>query len=147
MDLLTTSLKLWRKGRLPLLNGLLLGDGRCFAVKHNVPYSAVLNITPQDIIIDPDQDYSAIDIMAETVYNDNHIYCGEGSFGGDGFVIELSDINKIAWLFIHDNANPFVSMQILNGVLYIQNNCQITWRFNLANPLDMAVDLTTGINY
>lgn len=147
MDLLAISLELWHKGRLPLLNGFLLGDGRCFGVKHNVPYSAVLNIAPQSITIDPAKDYSAIDIMAETVYDGDHIYCGEGSFGGDGFVIALSDINKIAWLFIYDNANSFVSMQIRDGVLCIQNNCQITWRFNLANPLDMSIDLTTGLNY
>lgn len=138
---------MWEKDRLPILNGLLLADGSCFAVRHNVPEAAELDISPQTFNFDPDYDYSAVDTMAETPWDDGMIYCGEGSFGGDGFVIVLSGTGAIRWLFMHDSANPFVNMQIDDGTLYIQNNCLVTWRFNLNNPLEMSVDLTTGIDW
>lgn len=147
MDLVEITQKLWAREHLPILNGLLLADGRYFAVGHDVPESDVLTITPQILNVDPDYDYSAAVTLAETAWDNGMIYCGEGSFGGDGFVMVVSGNGDMRWLFMHEHANPFVNLQIENDMLYIQNNCLVTWRFSLKNPLDMSVDLTTGINW
>lgn len=146
-DLTAQTRKLWEQEKLPILNGILLSNGAYYAVSHNVPFTPEIKITPQNFKFDPDYDFSYAIILAETEYNGHKIYCGEGSFGGDGFVMVLDDVGAINWLFMHEQANPFVNMQVENHRLEIQNNCLVTWRFNLLNPLDMSMDLTTGIGY
>ena len=146
-DLTAQIQKLWEQGQLPILNGILLAEGTYYAVNHNVPETTEIDITAQNSKFDPEYDFSCINILVATEYNGHNIYCGDGSFGGDGFVIVLDGSGKISWLFMHEQANPFVNMQIDGHRLEIQNNCLVTWRFNLLNPLEMSVDLTTGIGY
>lgn len=139
--------KLWQQDKLPILNGILLASGAYYAVSHNVPESDEISVAPQNFKFNPNYDFSYANTMATINHNGYSIYCGEGSFGGDGFVVVLTDTGQISWVFMHETANPFVNMQINGNWLEIQNNCLVTWRFNLLNPLEIDIDLTTGIGY
>ena len=55
-------------------------------------------------------------------------FIGEGSYGGDGFILaECVSTNKMLWLISFDNANPFVKLSRYDTLLLAENNCGEEW--------------------
>jgi hypothetical protein len=50
------------------------------------------------------------------------LYCGESSYGGDGFIIITDKNNKIIWIMFHDKINPIKNIKIENNkIIGIKN--------------------------
>lgn len=80
---------------------------------------------------------SAITVLNTLQYNSFAFSCGEGSFGGDGFVLATYN-NSFAWLFFHEYANPIETLAIKNHTLYCKNNLDIEF----AIPVDKPQEIT-----
>ncbi|MBR1751138.1 MAG: hypothetical protein IJ740_09715 [Ruminococcus sp.] len=59
-------------------------------------------------------------------------YSGETSWGGDGFILcEYKDNKDFLWLLSSSKSNPFISIKIVNGYLFAENNCREIWKINM----------------
>ena len=131
---------LWFESRLPVIDGILYADGF---------YQKLSIITDQNfhrkLIPIPDQkpDFSIISdisVSAEADFQDYHIFCGEGSYGGDGFVTAVSG-NEIQWLAFWEDANPFIKIESHENQLEITNNLYEVWQFDLSDPQHIKISV------
>ena len=83
---------------------------------------------------------SDIAVSAEYAFQNYHIFCGEGSYGGDGFVTAVSG-NEIQWLAFWEDANPFIKIQSHENQLEITNNLHEVWQFDLSDPKSITVSV------
>jgi NAD(P)H-hydrate repair Nnr-like enzyme with NAD(P)H-hydrate epimerase domain len=71
--------------------------------------------------------------------------CGEGSFGGDGFVAAVdSHTEQLRWLIFSTQANPLVQLRIEQSRLLVENNTGHLWRINLDEPLQITLQVLTN---
>ena len=52
------------------------------------------------------------DILNKIEYKDFIICCGEGSYGGDGFITIMNKDNNILWIMFHEEINPIIKIEI-----------------------------------
>lgn len=115
---------------LPIINGVLYSDGNYDDMfiftdknkKRNIYHSN----TRLQFLFSKDTVYSNIIIQSGIICNDLNCkaICGEGSFGGDGFVLlESLTTGKMLWLASFDNSNPFINIQRDKNGFIVTNNC------------------------
>jgi hypothetical protein len=78
-----------------------------------------------------EEDCSDIDIFRKIKYKKYTLYCGEGSYGGDGFIVITDENNKIIWIMFHDKINPIENIEIENNKIIGINNCNKKYKFNI----------------
>lgn len=70
-----------------------------------------------------------------------NVYCGEGSFGGDGFVVVESQTDfKVKWIAFFETANPFEKLEIFEDKIFAYNNLNEKWIFDIYNPSNLIVE-------
>jgi hypothetical protein len=123
-------IKLYYKNKLPIMNGIITKDE---FIKINITENkVVLNKNDFDKNISlSEKDCSDINIFREIKYKNYTLLCGEGSYGGDGFIIIMNKDNKIIWVMFHDNINPIENIEIDNNKIIVINNCNIKYEFSI----------------
>lgn len=138
----------WHDERIPIVNGIIYSDG--YVDRINVDYNGNKRVIFRDgkihlnDLLDNDElGYSSIIINKKLENPDNklNIYCGEGSYGGDGFVVVESQIDvKVKWIAFFETANPFEKLEIMEDKIFAYNNLNEKWIFNINNPLDLVIE-------
>lgn len=68
------------------------------------------------------------------------LYCGEGGWGGTGFVA-LSDLaDSLIWIGLFHFSNPFVSVDYSLGEVLATNNREEVWHFPVEKPSEIRID-------
>ncbi len=133
---------------LPIINGVLYPDGNyddMFIVtdknnKRNIYHSN----TRLQFPFSDDTVYSSIIIQSEIICDDLNCkaVCGEGSYGGDGFVmLENLITKKLLWLASFDNSNPFISIQRDKNGFIVTNNCNEKWYFDISDTDNVKISI------
>ena len=131
---------LWNQEKLPVINGILYADGSFRKIDIITDENFHRKLVP---VPAQNPDFSIISdiaISAEYVFQNYHIFCGEGSYGGDGFVTAVSG-NEIQWLAFWEDANPFIKIQSHENQLEITNNLHEVWQFDLSDPKSVTVSI------
>ena len=116
--------KLWKKKKLPMINGLCKSDGTFYKLEDGKLIKTAIPIKKYDI--------SHVYINAQIEHQGTTYFCGEGSWGDDGFLVALKD-NTISWLFSGD-LNPLEKLWIEDENIHVLNNCKVEWVIPLAEP-------------
>jgi NAD(P)H-hydrate repair Nnr-like enzyme with NAD(P)H-hydrate epimerase domain len=62
-------------------------------------------------------------------------YCGQGGFGGDGFVaLCQADTDDPLWVAFFESSNPFVSVSLLANSVVGKTTLDRKWTFPIENP-------------
>ena len=144
--------EMWKEGKCPLIDGVLFDDGRLFACKYKrveirgmSGFSAEIPDKKPSAIesaIDMNVDFSEIDpsFVAIDAGNGIKYSCGEGGFGGDGFVScsSLPD-DHLYWIAFFQRSNPFDDITINKHEIIARNNLGHLWRFSIEDPTDIHV--------
>ena len=104
-----------KKGRLPMLNGLLKADhsyyafsGRSLSPKTDPPALDTLYC-------------SAIDCLGQLKETEFAVFWGEGSYGSEGWILFLSNDKEKSWL-LSGNINPIEKVYVSEDVIFAENN-------------------------
>jgi len=82
-----------------------------------------------------------IDETATDAGRNLRAYCGEGGFGGDGFVaLCWADTDKPIWIAFFETSNPFVSVSLHANCVVAQTTLDRKWTFPLEEPEKFAVE-------
>lgn len=133
---------------LPIINGILYPDGN-FEKVNIITYEDRKRTIQQNKIkivfpFSKDTDYSGIIIQSGIICNDLNCkaICGEGSFGGDGFVmLESLTTGKMLWLASFDNSNPFINIQCDKNGFIVTNNCYEKWYFDISDTGNIKISI------
>lgn len=147
----------WAEGRLPITNGVFFDDGRWIPVQPQMmcrldspsggTWYAIHRGLPRGIAELNNADsagFSAITERIEAMVADEGrnlcVCCGEGSFGGDGFVGLLhADTRMPIWIAFFDNSNPFVSVALTDHDVIGMTNLEHEWQFPIDAPEKVQV--------
>lgn len=133
---------------LPIINGVLYPDGNFEKVniitdenwKRTIQQNQIKTVFP----FSDDTVYSSIIVQSGIICNDLNCkaVCGEGSYGGDGFVL-LKNIltDKIVCLASFDNSNPFISIQRNQNGFIVTNNCYEKWYFDISDTDNVKISI------
>jgi len=139
---------LWLEEVLPVANGIIFEDGKIiqFSVDGKTHEKVITPIKKTKLSIFLEEEVfvdSSIDRLAEIALNSDTGFfkgiCGEGSWGGDGFVVLLKDRNTVAWAAVFDYSNPFEKINFINGNLVACNNLGELWFFPIKNPTEFFI--------
>lgn len=122
--------------KLPIINGVFL-DGRIYKYSIESIYDAERKRSRRCAVYTGqldntnDKNVSSLIVTYEKSYNGQELLleCGEGSWGGDGFIC-LSKANRnIIFLAFFDTANPFVIAEYKGKRIRAMNNLGELWTF------------------
>lgn len=127
---------------LPVVNGVVYSDGRVERYTISVDENRRRTLSNGGISCDIFE--SVAYVNDELTCEDMGIKfaCGEGSYGGDGFVLaERSNTSELIWLMSFDDSNPFVKLERKEGSLFAENNCGEVWHINIAdiNKINISI--------
>ncbi len=125
----------FKSGFFPVVNGILFADGSIenYRICEDNQRKRVLqkcscsnsDIAESSLIATHEYQFDDVDVKFSI---------GEGSYGGDGFILaESLSTKKFLWLISFDESNPFISLRRLNETLLIENNCYEVWEINIKN--------------
>ncbi len=142
----------WKSGRLPIINGILYEDGSmdCINIDFDVRERTVEYIRKvhiNELLSQGEIGFSYITVNNKVIHLEKQItvYCGEGSYGGDGFVVVQSNVGiGILWIAFFETANPFISIEITDNTIYAINNLKEKWSFNIDNPKEINIVMLKG---
>ncbi len=139
----------WLKGELPIINGILNSNGTidCLNLHDKIgvrliEHGSVENINEMNK--SKKINFSSIYISGnfQDITKDITAYCGEGSFGGDGFVLVRSNSDsQIKWVAFFEDSNPFERIEIIDNIIYAYNNLFEKWGFNINKPTEISIEL------
>ncbi len=70
------------------------------------------------------------------------VYCGEGGFGGDGYVALVSaESDEPIWIAFFDTSNPFVSVELTADNVIATSNHGNRWSFPIEAPEKVTVSI------
>jgi hypothetical protein len=137
----------WANRKLPIVNGIVYSDGSIDLIeisfvgnKRNIQHNGKSSLN--NLLSKNELGFSSIMIASkvEDVNKKICVYCGEGSFGGDGFVVVESNIDScIKWIAFFENANPFEKIEIINDKIFAYNNLGEKWEFDINNPRNISI--------
>lgn len=122
--------KLYFKGKLPIINGIITKDKY---IKINIDKNILSfdETNNYENISSLEDDCSNVNVFNAIRYKDYTAYFGEGSYGGDGFITIIDKNNKIVWIAFHDRINPIIDLEIFADKIIAINNCDIKYVFNI----------------
>jgi hypothetical protein len=150
-DVLADIEQLYSQYKLPVINGIITKDDFIkISFKDIVFCERLRGVTPSankrryfdgklefirsvfdDNTLLREEECSDIDIIKKTEHEDYVLHCGEGSYGGDGFIMITDKNDKIRWLLFHERINPIEKVEIENNRIIGINNCNKKYEFNI----------------
>lgn len=142
--------ELWDARRVPVVSGIFFASGEVRTLITNSDHDGRTELIQGEVrsidkICSEDTvSYASIDaIFQATFVFDSRIieiFCGEGGYGGDGFVCAAEN-NAVLWLAFFEYSNPFISVARDRAYIVANNNCGEKWRFPIASPQQVSVAL------
>lgn len=135
---------------LPIINGIMYANGHVDNIKISVRTDHTRTLCKQkcNIVYTNEMNYTYAYPNAELIVEEMNckIICGEGSYGGDGFILAVSlDSNQMLWLASFDESNPFVSIYVEKQQIYVVNNCHEVWRIDMIHPDCVEINIVKKI--
>jgi len=117
--------------KLPVFDGIYCGDVIYeFAVENNGSQRKAVRIGLSDSIKESYIPSVVCTLYETTAENYMKLECGEGAYGGIGFVC-LSDMSgKIVFLACFEESNPFIHAVMEKDCISAVNNLGETWTFS-----------------
>jgi hypothetical protein len=128
-DVLADIEKLYSQYKLPVINGIITKDDFMKISFKDGKLECIRSVF--DNISLREEECSDIDIVKKTEREDYTLYCGEGSYGGDGFIMIADKNDKIRWLLFHERINPIENVEIENNIIIGINNCKKRYEFKI----------------
>lgn len=136
----------WKEGCLPVINGIIYSNG-CIEKMGILQVGDVkkvgtikkmhINELKKDVV-----SFIVVNDTYDDMANRLRIYCGEGSYGGDGFVaVESLDKEQIVWVAFFEDSNPFDKIILEENKLNVINNLKENWQFNLNKPNEINITI------
>jgi hypothetical protein len=138
----TSIVDLWAAGCLPIKSALYRADGaaRSVRVDRGQPGRLkLLEVFSVEAFLAADPEcVSHIDVTVERVLPDNsgYLFCGEGSYGSEGFFGRLDSGKRLVWVVYLENDNPFVGV-------FVESTFAI---FTSTSGLAVGVDLQSMLS-
>lgn len=141
----------WNNGKLPIVSGIIYHDGDVdrisivFDANNNYRRTIVkegrININALSIN-EGSCGFSKVGIFCKVSSEERNItvYCGGGSYGGDGFIVVESDKMNIIWIAFFEESNEFLRCEIVDNSIVAYNNSHEKWVFNIDNPSDFSIN-------
>jgi hypothetical protein len=148
----------WDAEECPIVEGVIFPDGRIWSISaEHVLGNPGVQI---EQVLRPQDWTSLAELVAAGPFHcsnlcsnselvdaaiNRRIICGEGSWGGDGFVAVLkADSGKILWIAFFSTSNPFLSVKLEGDQVIATSNHGIRWRFPLNSPQEVTLDPCGG---
>jgi len=138
----------WQNQKLPIVNGIIYSDGSLDWInvdyvgdKRKIQFGSRIHL--DDLLSNNEVGFSNIIINKKTqsFYKKINVYCGEGSFGGDGFVVvETQNDLHIKWIAFFETANPFEKIDIIDNKVIAYNNLNEKWIFDINNLSNLIIE-------
>jgi hypothetical protein len=143
--------KLWDNDLCPIINGIIYADGtiKILNPKEAKKYYDIPEYCGIESIYSlSDKEYVGFtDIYkrkhVEIIDLNLRIYCGEGSWGSEGFVAVCDVIEGnelLRWIAYFDYSNPIERVEYNDGIIIAYNNHGHKWMFNISYPEKVEVD-------
>jgi hypothetical protein len=142
---------IWQDEQCPTINGIIYGTGEILLLDFDRVTEGddtAVSIRPagktnvasflaeHEDYLTSITEFCEIQVQEEGV----RISCGDGGFGGDGFVAvsRLSD-NYLKWIAFFDNSNPFEEVSFAGSQVLAISSHRDKWLFPLAQPEQVSV--------
>lgn len=142
----------WGEGLCPIVNGLIFDDGRVVLCEFKrarldslqaVDFKRVGVTTLEETLGGDDSYFTGVTQWCSAEISDTgkRVLCGEGGFGGDGFVaLTRVDDDHLEWIAFFENSNPFVSVAYTDGYVLAESSYGDRWSFPVTHPEDATVE-------
>lgn len=126
--------KAWSNGKLPIIHGIVKGNGLYYEIENLKNRIGVAKPIP--FLFDfSENSFSRITSLFEIRIGEYTLYCGEGSWGGDGFIyVENTETKKLLWCIFNDTINPIIKCTLSDDKLIAENNNECQYIFDFENP-------------
>lgn len=136
----------WMNEHCPMINGIIFPSGyvqEIHAAYLKDSYDFHLEKGGNVSLSDGDDlDWVVITTLAECCLPGTHqkVVCGETGWGGDGFLALVdSELAVFKWLAFFDFSNPFVQVDVNEGVVLARTNLDHLWSFPIEQPENVSV--------
>ncbi len=140
-----------RNDVLPIINGILYGNGNVqhYDININQDYKRSIKMVQETL---EEREYvkttAYINAQMECEDMDMRFFIGEGSYGGDGFILaESISKEKMAFLISFDEANPFVKICRNDRKLLVDNNCGEQWLIEMQDMCNIGLSIVSQPEY
>lgn len=129
----------WAKGRLPIIQGIVKNNGCYYKIK--IEETRVETTKAVTFSFDFESDnFSEVNIIFQLKHNQYSLYCGDGSWGGDGFIyIENTETKELLWVLFVETINPIVGCTISNNQVIAESNNGCKYQIDFENPEGMKI--------
>lgn len=139
----------WENREILIVNGIIFPNGQIdiFTIEESSKGKYAQHTDRKNIqeLYDENEVYfSSVIINHQILTPDKQfeIFCGEGSSGGDGFIIVTSiEGNGYEWIAFFEDSNPFIKVEFENDRVYGINTLNERWSFNMQNPTDINIEV------
>ena len=139
----------WKHNEIPIVNGIVFPNGQIEAMTiecegGNRTAKQNGKTTLQELENRSELYYSNIMTNHHIQTSDElyDIYCGEGSYGGDGFIVVTSEHgNYLVWIAFFEDSNPFIKVQYKEDFVYGFNSLNEKWSFKLKAPTEIKIEI------
>ena len=139
--------KVWEQGKCPIIDGVMLHDGTLLLLRlKDEPNGRHLvangRSTIESFIAERPDELSSLCTLDTVKFLGDELValCGEGSWGGDGFVALTNAISgELIWIFFSDASNPFVKLNRNGDSLIATNNQDERWCFPIDDPSSVKI--------
>ena len=123
--------KTFFQDKLPIINGIIEKENYLKIDIDLNKYSMKLKKADFSEKNVKEENYSDISISGKIKFKNYTINYGEGSYGGDGFIIILDENSRTKWLMFHDEINPIEKLEIKDNKIIGLNNCETRYEFEV----------------
>lgn len=138
---------MWKNLQFPVVNAIAYGDDTVQWFDEPAEGGTELLLASDRVSIDFGvEDVENLIPLCEVVAADigSVIVCGEGGWGGIGFVAVQAIEGDLRWLAIFDFSNPFVKIEQGEGDISATNNHGEIWHFPLDCPGRIRIDYSNS---
>ena len=127
--------KLYHKGHLPLIDGIITKEKYIkIDVKYNYGCKGEITSFIEEEHFDNISllEKSCSSIGGHTMEYENFIInYGEGSWGGDGYIVIMNKAKNVLWIMFHSFINPIEIIEIEENKIIGINNCHSKFEFKI----------------
>lgn len=131
---------LWLAENLPIRDGLYCANGTAYDVRVDSSVQGGLKVldpisVEEFMAEDPDM-VTSIDVTLKKPLPNNlgYAFCGEGSYGSEGFFGRLDQNNNLVWVVYLEYSNPFTDALIGDGEVTFHSSSDVSVTVDLKSP-------------
>lgn len=142
----------WENDLCPIVNGIIFADGSIRQLNPKESSQQYYDIPEYSGIETIDKLREKEEIGITNIYKRKPIqiaelniliYCGDGSWGGEGFVAvceKYEGREMLKWIAYFDYSNPMEKVEYIDSNIVAYSNLGHRWIFNIDRPQDVSVE-------